>query len=148
MGRSFADPLDVGDEPHVEHPVGFVDHQDFHADHQQPAALVMIEQAARRGDQDVGAPVQLAVLVLEGHAADQQGNGELVVDAELLEACCDLRGEFARRFQNERTRHSRPRPARLQLGQHRQHEGGGLAGPVCAMPMMSRPRLAAGIACA
>ena len=40
----------------------------------------------------------------------------------------DLRGEFARRLENERARHARAGAALFQHGEHRQHEGGGLAG--------------------
>ena len=40
----------------------------------------------------------------------------------------DLRGEFARRLEDERARHARARAALFQHGEHRQHEGGGLAG--------------------
>ena len=40
----------------------------------------------------------------------------------------DLRGEFARRLEDERARHARARAALLEHREHRQHEGGGLAG--------------------
>ena len=49
------DPLDVGDEAHVEHAVGLVDDQDLDAGQQQLAALEMVEQAAGGGDQHVDA---------------------------------------------------------------------------------------------
>ncbi len=68
--HQLADALDVGDEAHVEHAVGFVDDQELDAGQQQPSALEMIEQAARRRDQDVDAARELVVLVVEGNAAD------------------------------------------------------------------------------
>ena len=71
-GRQLEDALDVGDEAHVEHAVGFVDHHDLHAGQQQLAALEVVEQAAGRGDQHVDAAVELGFLVAEGDAADQQ----------------------------------------------------------------------------
>ena len=46
----------------------------------------------------------------------------------LLKLSCDLRGEFARRLEDQRARHARAGAALLQHGEHRQHEGGGLAG--------------------
>jgi hypothetical protein len=52
-----------------------------------------------------------------------------VVNAELLESLGDLRSELARRFQNERTRHSCARPALFETGKHRQNERGRLACP-------------------
>ena len=126
--HELADALDVGDEAHVEHAVGFVDDQQLDAGQQQPAALEMVEQAARRCDQHVDAARQLGVLVVERDAADEERDVELVVGAVLVEAFLDLRGEFARRLEDQRARHARPRAAGLQHGEHRQREGGGLAG--------------------
>ena len=45
--HQLADALDVGNEAHVEHAVGFVDDEDLDAGQQQAAALGEIEQAAR-----------------------------------------------------------------------------------------------------
>ena len=127
-GEEFADAFDVGDETHIEHAVGLVDHQDLDAVQEQLAALEMIEQATRRGDHHVGAAVELAVLVVIGHAANQQRHGQLVALAEDLEMLGDLGGKLAGRFQDQRARHARPGAASLEPGQHRQHEGRGLAG--------------------
>ena len=92
------------------------------------AALGMVEQAAGRRDQHVDAAHQLGVLVVERDAADDQRDVELVVLAVFLEMLGDLRGEFARRLEDQRARHARAGAALLEHGQHRQHEGGGLAG--------------------
>ena len=46
----------------------------------------------------------------------------------LIEILLDLGGELARRLQNQRARHAGAGAALFQQGQHRQHEGGGLAG--------------------
>ena len=124
----LADALDVGDEAHVEHAVGFVDDEDLDAVEQQLAALAMVEQAAGRGDQHVGAALELLVLLVEGDAADQQRDVELVVLAVLDEVLLDLRGEFARRLEDQRARHARAGAALFEPRQHRQHEGRRLAG--------------------
>ena len=58
--QQLADALDVRDEAHVEHAVGFVDDQDLDAGEQDLAAPEVIEQAAGRGDQHVDAAVELA----------------------------------------------------------------------------------------
>ena len=126
--QQLADLLDVGNEAHVEHAVGLVDDEDLDAHQHDAAALEMIEQAAGRGDQHVDAAVELLDLIVHRHAADQQRHVELVVDAVLLEALRHLGGEFARRRQDQRARHARPGAAGLEPGDHRQHEGGGLAG--------------------
>ena len=54
-----------GNEAHVEHPVCFIDHQDLDAMQHQLAALDMIEQAAWRRDDNIGAAIDLGVLFLE-----------------------------------------------------------------------------------
>src|SRR5450631_4271793 len=61
----LADALDVGDEAHVEHAVGFVDDQQFDTGEQQAAALGMIEQASGGRDQHVDAAGELGVLIAE-----------------------------------------------------------------------------------
>ena len=92
------------------------------------AALEVIEQAARGGDQHVNAARQLGVLIAERDAANEQRDVELMVDAVFDEAFLHLRREFPRRLDNERTRHARPGAALLQHGQHRQRERRSLAG--------------------
>ena len=49
------DALDVGDEPHVEHAVGFVEHEDLDLRQVDAALLDVVEQAARRRDEDFDA---------------------------------------------------------------------------------------------
>src|SRR5215470_18259054 len=55
----FADPLDVGNEAHVEHAVCFVDDEQLTARQKQSPAFEVIEQATRCGDQNVDATKQL-----------------------------------------------------------------------------------------
>jgi hypothetical protein len=43
------------DEAHVEHAIGFVEHQDLDAGQVHVLLLVQVEQAARRGDQHIEA---------------------------------------------------------------------------------------------
>ena len=95
---------------------------------QDLAALEEVEQPAGRCDQHIDAAIQLLQLVGEGFAADQQRHAELVVLAVELEILGDLRGKLARRLEDQRARHARPGPAAGQDVDHRQGEGGGLAG--------------------
>ena len=122
------DALDVGDEAHVEHAIGFVDHQHLDVVQQHLAALEMVEQAARRGDQHVDALLERALLVVEAHAADQQRHAELVVLAVDVEVLGHLGGQFTRRLQDQRARHAHLATAFGQDVDHREDEGGGLAG--------------------
>ena len=136
----LADALDVRDETHVEHAVGFVDHQNLHLVQHQLAALEMIEQAARRRDQHVHAAVELLVLVVERHAADQ---------AAPWKACDICRS--ARNFRRPAppVRAWAPESACAACAPWRgprdrisiigSVNDAVLPVPVCAMPMMSRP---------
>ena len=124
----LADALDVRDEAHVQHAVGFVDHQQFDAGEQQPAAFGVVEQPAGSCDQDVDAARQLDVLVAERDAADQKRDVEFLAGAVFVELLLDLGGEFARRLQDQGAGHSGPGAALFQQGEHRKDEGSGLAG--------------------
>src|SRR5262249_54034162 len=67
-------------------------------------------------------------LVVDGDPADQQRDVELLTGAVLFEAFLHLRGKFARGLEDEGARHSGACAAVLEPGEHRQREGGGLAG--------------------
>ena len=146
--QQLADLLDVRDEAHVEHAVGLVDDEDLHAHQHDAAALEMIEQPPGRGDQDVDAAVELLDLVVHRHAADEQRQVELVVDAVFLEALRHLGGELACRRQDQRARHAGPSASRLQPAIIGNTKEAVLPVPVCAMPSTSRPVMATGMAAA
>jgi hypothetical protein len=127
-GQLLADELDVGDEAHVEHAVGLVDHQQVAAGEQDLAALEQVHQPARGGDQHVDALVERLDLVAHLHAADQQRHLEVVVGAVLLEVLGHLHRQLARRLEDQRARHARAAAAVAEDVDHRQHEARGLAG--------------------
>ncbi len=58
----FEDALHVGQEAHIEHAVGFIEHQDLDTLELGIALVEMIEQAAGAGDQDLDAVAQGAYL--------------------------------------------------------------------------------------
>ena len=64
--------LDVADEAHVEHAVGFVEHEDLDVREVDGALAVMVEQAARRRDEDVDAALQLRDLRADADAAEHR----------------------------------------------------------------------------
>ncbi|MBM3601345.1 MAG: hypothetical protein FJX35_24375, partial [Alphaproteobacteria bacterium] len=101
------DALDIGDEAHVEHAIGLVDHQDLHVVQQHLAALEVVEQAARRSDQHVNAAVELGLLVGERDTADQERHRKLVILAVDLEVVRHLGCQLARRLEDQRARHAR-----------------------------------------
>jgi len=123
------DLADVADETHVEHAVGLVQHQNFDLRQVDRPLADVVEQAARRGDQDVNAAAQLVGLRAETNAAEDHGGLERDMLAVGAYALLHLRRELARGRENQRA-HRALRAARpgVQKLQQRQRETGGLAG--------------------
>ena len=145
-GNQFADAFDVGNEAHVEHAVGFVDHQQFNAGEQQAAALGMVEQPAGGCDQHVDAARQFGVLVAERDAADQQRDVEFLADAVFVELFLDLGCQLAGRLDDQGARHAGTGAALFQQREHRSTKAAVLPVPVWAMPRTSRRASTWGIA--
>ena len=118
------------DEAHVEHAVGLVDDEHRHGIEADLLLLDEIEQAARRGDQDVDAVAHRGDLRVLADAAENDGVAIAVMLAVNLQALADLNGELARRRQDQRARRlGGGRFAVLgETLQQRQAERGGLAG--------------------
>ena len=121
------DLLDIGDEAHVEHAVGLVDHQQAGVVQHQTAALEQVHQPTRRRDQHVDAAHQRFLLIVHALAADQQRVGQLQILAILNEVFGDLQREFASRLEDQAARHACAGPCAGQDVEHRQHEATGLA---------------------
>ncbi len=89
------DAADRLDEAHVEHAVGFIEHEDAHAGEIHEALLEEIDEPAGRGDEDVdpvlqGADLRVLADAPEDHRATEAGGA-----AVGREGLADLRGEFA-----------------------------------------------------
>ena len=124
------DAADVADETHVEHAVGFVEHQHARRIETHVALFRMIEQTAGRGHEDIEARRERLDLRPLAHAADDDRVAQMQKASIGPDAVADLDGEFARRRQDQRTRGFRfaqlvPDAKPLQ---QRQRERGGLAG--------------------
>ncbi|OMP13915.1 hypothetical protein COLO4_00638 [Corchorus olitorius] len=127
------DALQVGQEAHVEHAIGFVEHQHAHLRQVHAALLHVVEQAARRGHEDLHAAAQLLCLRVHVDAAEHHGAAQRRVLRVLGNVVVHLVGEFARGREDQRPhRVARRRRARIGVGQQvmddRQRETGGLAG--------------------
>ena len=133
--RQRAHALDVVDEAHVEHAVGFVQDEHLQLRQVDATAFDVVHQAAGGCDQQVDAALQRAVLhrvrraAVETHGAHAQA---LAVAHRLLG---DLLRELARRRQHQHARHARhPVLTDGRVGLRRdpvqrgQHEGRSLAG--------------------
>ena len=134
LGRGLADDLaNLGNEAHVQHAIGLVQHH--HLDHVQVhlAALIEVQQSARGGNQDVAiARFELLELLVEVHAADKAHDVETGVLGQVQGIVGDLHHQFTGRRDDQCTRFAHVsflgRRGGQQLGDRRDQEGGGLAG--------------------
>ncbi len=123
------DLADRLDEAEVEHLVGFVKNEEFDGRQVDGLLFDVVDQAARRGNEDVEAAVQGLVLRTILRAAVNGGDLQTGAARILREAFGDLRSQFAGGGQDENARLARHRHLALgqQLLQDRQSEGGRLA---------------------
>ena len=124
------DAPDVVDEAHVEHAVGFVEHEDLDAVERHGAVLHQVEQPSGRCDQHVDAMRERADLRVDVHAADRERHRRAQIAAVGLEAVDDLRRKLARRGEHQHAAALRQRLVAVvgEVIEDRQREGGGLAG--------------------
>ncbi len=85
----------------------------------------MVEKAAGRADENIGATLKLAVLIFKRDATNQKGDVQLVILAVFLEVFGYLCRQFAGRLEDQRARHSCACAAFFQQCEHRQNEGCG-----------------------
>ena len=118
--------LDVVDEAHPQHFVGFVQDQALQFGQVQGAAVEVVDHPARGADHDLHAAAQgLQLRAVALAAVDRQHVEARDPGRVALERLGDLDGQLARGRQHQRLR---PGAGHVQLGQHRQRERGGLAG--------------------
>ncbi|MCI4361952.1 MAG: hypothetical protein L3J77_01990 [Thermoplasmata archaeon] len=131
-GEPGEDPPDVGEEPHIEHPVGLVQDEDLEVREVHVAAAHVVEEAARGRHDDLRTPAERALLFAHPHAAVDRGAVKASVPAELVEELVRLQREFARGGEDE------GEDAAVgvieQPLEDRQEEGGGLAGAGLGRP--------------
>ncbi|MOA11897.1 hypothetical protein D3C78_1318580 [compost metagenome] len=101
------------DEAHVEHAVGFVEHQDFHVGQVNLALAGQVEQAARAGDQNVHTLGNGLDLRVHADTAENAGADQWQVTGIDLEAVMHLGCQFAGRGQDQHARLARAMALRL-----------------------------------
>ncbi len=89
------DLLDVIAEADVEHTVHFIEHDPLNVVEVNLPAAVQVHDAAGRADEDVGAALDGFFLGAHGFAADDAGDLDGRVAAELFHLRGDLGGQFA-----------------------------------------------------
>ena len=118
------------DEAHVEHAVGLVEDEHLDIVEAHRAAVVEVEQAARRRHQHVDPARQRADLLADRHAADDQRRRDAEMAAVGGERIDDLAAELAGRRQHQHAAALRLQLLRVagEAMEDGEREGGGLAG--------------------
>src|SRR5690606_38008296 len=119
------DLLDVGAEPDVEHPVGFVEHDDLHRVELEGPAVDEIDDPPRRADGNLHTPFEVLQLLADGPAADEDRRADVLVRGEAAGFDGHLLAQFAGGREDEGLR----LPAvEVDLLENRQDEGGRFSG--------------------
>ena len=125
IGRNlFDDPAHVGQKTHVEHAIDFIEHEDVDVAEIHRALLEQIEQAARRGADDVRSARGFFPLFPVTDAAVHDRDAQIGEAPVIAKGRFDLRGQLARRLEHETTKSS----VLGEQGQDRQREGRRFAG--------------------
>src|SRR5438874_1879488 len=120
----FDDPADIRQKSHVEHAIDFIEHQNCDVAKMERALLEMIEQAARRGDDDIDAAFQFLALLAVANAAVDHGRAQIGKASIVAKGGLDLRSELSRRLQDQTTKF----PVMSEQRQNRKREGSGFSG--------------------
>ena len=131
-GRVRQNRLDVLGEPHVEHLVGLVEHQEAQLGEVQRALVEVVDDPARSAHDHVNASFEGAELGTVGSASvDRQHPDSRQVPGVALECFADLQRQLAGGCQHEGLRSPL---LQVQTLQHGQREGGCLAGAGLRQP--------------
>ena len=101
LRKQLDDPLDVGHETHVEHPVGFVENEHLHLPEVRDALADEVEEAAGRRGQDLDPGSERLDLGLHRDAAVDDGRAQRHGAAIGAHGFIDLDGELARRHEDQ-----------------------------------------------
>jgi hypothetical protein len=103
------DLLELRSESHVEHPVGFIEHENFRPRERDRSGTQMVDEPAWRRDDHPGLLPECADLGLHCHAADQgHAAGVGRVAGELVPEFINLKCEFAGGSEHEGCRFRQP----------------------------------------
>ena len=125
LGGLSQDPFDVLGEAHVEHFVGLVEHQIVEVGEVESALLEVVDDAARRPDDDLRAALESSELRAVGGAAVDGQHVDRQVSTVTTERLGDLQRQLAGGRQHQRLGGL---VGGVDLGQDRGGERGGLAG--------------------
>jgi hypothetical protein len=97
----FHDPADIGQEAHVEHPVGLVKHKHLYVRQFNRVLSDVIEQAARTCDDYLRPALQLLFLEMGAHASVDRDAMQSCLFSKAADRLMDLLRQFARRRDDE-----------------------------------------------
>lgn len=119
------DRRDVVEEPHVEHPVRFVEHERLQRAEREIAAFEMVHDAPRRTDDDMRAVLEACRLRTHWRAAAERQHFHVFLGArEAADFLRDLIGKLARRAEHHRLH---VEAARVEPREQRERERCGFA---------------------
>jgi hypothetical protein len=134
-GNAWMMRLHIGQEPHVEHVVGLVEHEHLDLTQVDELAAHQVEQAPRRRHQNIDPAPELADLRALRHAAEDHRVPDVLQKFPVgREALADLRRQLAGRRQHQRADLRVVARARVEPLQHRQRERRRLAGARLGAP--------------
>jgi hypothetical protein len=125
-GQQLEDAAERVNETHVEHSIGFVEHEALHAAQIDRALLGKIQQPARSSDEYVAPGTQRIDLGVDADAAEYDGGPGADVLPVTARALRHLGGELTGRGQHERTGRTAGLRSLGEPLQNGQHERGGL----------------------
>ena len=93
---------DVRQEAHIEHPIGLVENEHFNTRQIDRISIEMVDQPARRRNDDGHAAAQLPDLPIDILAADEGGGANTALRIETAQVRRNLSGELSRRCDDQR----------------------------------------------
>src|SRR3546814_2239396 len=85
----------VRDEPHIEHSVSLIDHEEIASGEKDITAPEQVHKPSRRGNQHIDALFQRLYLIPHRHATNEQRHAKFIILAVFLKIFGDLSREFA-----------------------------------------------------
>ena len=103
-GAIAQNPLDVGPKADVEHPIGFVEHDEFQIVEGKRAAAHVVEHSAGRADDQLRASLEFFDLSADRLAAVQSDDMHLAPMRKFDGLFAHLHGQLAHRHHHQRLR--------------------------------------------
>ena len=126
-GDMSEDAADVGEKAHIEHSVGFVEHEILERGESGVRRPEVIQQSSGRADDHVDAAPERVFLGSHADPAEHRGGRDRSVNGKIGSIAEDLRGQLARGRQHEHA--SGATRAADESVENRQEEGGRFSAP-------------------